>query len=366
MSWEQIQSIATNGWIVGPAAFVLWLVLALIAKKAAYRPFRKYMEHFTGHWDDIIIESTNMPLNLLILFIGLNIMERIMPLGDKLDRYLVSSIRVTLILLGIFFVDRLVRAMLLMSDRRAGTIRFSQGIIQGIVRGLIFLIGALILLDSFGVNITPLLASLGVGSLAVALALQPTLANLFAGLFISMDRSLNVGDLIELENGGRGYIEDIGWRTCKVRLRDDNLVVIPNSKLVDSIVTNIDGDDKRIRAQIRCGVHYESDLRRVREIALEVANEMVQALDEADKSFEPWMRFEEFGDSSINFTVVVRAMGYAERFVLVSEIIVRLHERFNEEGIVIPFPLRTLDLQPKHEKLLRELAGKPPAQDGKS
>jgi len=341
--------IATNGWVVGPVVFGAWLAGAFYFKLFAYRKIRAYVVKTAATWDDAVFDATNTPMNLLVFFVGLSIMQRIMPLNNEVDLMLRHAMKIVLLLIGIFFVNRLVRGLLVTYARRTDNVALSQGVVQGVVSGIVFLIGGLIILGSFGVNITPLLASLGVGSLAVALALQDTLANLFSGLFLTMDKAISVGDLVELTGEAqRGYIANIGWRSSQIRLRDNNLVVVPNKTLLDSIITNYSGTDERMRVSLKCGVHYDSDLRHVTRVATDVAQSVRSTMKEADKDFEPWIRWDEFGDSSINFTLVMGAMDYLAKFAVISELVQRLHERFNQEGIVIPFPLRTLDFQPKH------------------
>lgn len=358
MNWEEIKGIAANGWVIGPVVLVVWLVAMTALKRGVYSRIGRLAERTASKLDDILFDALNLPINLFILFVGLTLMGKIMPLSDKLQSYTDSGTKVILILIGIFFMDRFVRGIMLAQDEKVPGVKLSQGVIQGVVRAVIFVIGSLILLDSLGVSITPLVASLGIGTLAVALALQSTLANLFSGLFLTLDKAIKVGDLIQLENGDRGYIEDIGWRSSSVRLRDNNLVVMPNSKLVDSVVTNFAGEEQRMKAYIRCGVHYDSDLDRVEKVAREVAREVINDMDEADKDFEPRFRYEVFDASSVNFVIVVLAKDYLTMRIVRHEMIKRLHRKFKEEGIVIPYPLQTLDLQPRHESLLRELAGK--------
>jgi small-conductance mechanosensitive channel len=257
-----------------------------------------------------------------------------------------------LILIAIFLVDQFVKGLIKEYGRTSALQHLSQGAIQGVLRGIIFIIGGLIVLDSLGVNISPLVASLGITSLAVALALQPTLSNLFSGLSISLDRSIRVGDLIELENGERGHIEDIGWRASRIRLISDNLIVIPNSSLVNSVLKNYEAPEAKTRIYVRCGVHYDSDLEEVETVTLKLAAQAAAELEAADENFKPLFRYEEFAGSSINFCLVMRANDYFGRLSLTHEMIKRIHRRFDEKGINIPYPLRTLDLQPKHEEMI--------------
>ena len=198
------------------------------------------------------------------------------------------------------------------------------------------------LLDYFGISITPLVAGLGIGGLAVALALQPTLGNFFAGTQLVLDRMVHVGDYIELDSGEKGYVVEVGWRSTRVRTTFNNMMVIPNSRLVDSIITNYYGPSMEMAVMVESGVSYSSDLAQVEAVALAVAREIVEELPEAVKTREPWFAYDAFGDSNINFWVWIYAIDRIASFRVKSELIKRLHTRFAQEGITINYPVRLL------------------------
>ena len=220
---------------------------------------------------------------------------------------------------------------------------------QGLVRFLrrimvliIYAVGILILLDYLNIAITPIVAGLGISGLAVALALQPALVNFFASTQIVSDRVVRVRDYVELDNGIRGYVIDVGWRSTRIRTSFNNMVVIPNSRLADSVITNYHGPSMELAVIVNAGVSYSSDLTHVESVALEVAREVIQDLDEAVKTFEPWFGYDEFGESNINFWVWLQATDRIGSFRVKSELIKRLHARFNQEGIEINYPVRKL------------------------
>ncbi len=203
-------------------------------------------------------------------------------------------------------------------------------------------VGILLSMDLLGVSITPLIAGLGIAGIAVALALQPTLGNLFSGTYLAIEGELNEGDFVELEGGPSGFVVDTGWRSTKIRDRFNNMIMIPNSHLVDSILTNYYSYSKAMTVLVACGVSYESDLHRVEEVALEVARQVRDDLEEAVDEFEPVVRFTAFGDSNIDFVVLMQAVDRAASFAVRHETIKRVHTRFNKEGIEINYPVRRL------------------------
>ena len=211
---------------------------------------------------------------------------------------------------------------------------------------VVYAIGILMALDLVGISITPLVAGLGIGGLAVALALQPTLGNFFSGTYLITEGELNEGDFVELAGGPAGFVVDVGWRSTKVRDRFNNLIMIPNSKMIDSIMTNYYSQTRLMTVFVACGVSYESDLKRVEEVVLEEAKGVRENLEEAVDDYEPLIYFTDFGDSNIDFVVLLQAEDRAGSFVVKHELIKRLHDRFNREGIEINYPVRKLVMPP--------------------
>lgn len=206
----------------------------------------------------------------------------------------------------------------------------------------IYIIAILLALELVGISVTPLVAGLGIGGLAVALAVQPTLSNFFAGSYLAGDKVVRSGDFVELENGMQGYVVDVGWRSTRLRTPYNNLVVIPNSRLADSMLTNFSNPEEAIGVLLMCGVSYSSSLADVQRMAVEAAQKVIDETDGADKGMEPWFGFETFGDSNIDFWVWVQAKSRVDSFIVKSELIKSLHERFGAEGISINYPMRHL------------------------
>ena len=211
-----------------------------------------------------------------------------------------------------------------------------------IVPIVIYAVGALMALDVVGITIAPMIAGLGIAGIAVGLALQPTLSNLFSGMFMVSEGELNEGDFIELDGGPSGFVVDVSWRSTKIRDRFNNLIMIPNSKMMESVMTNYVSESTAVTILVPCGVSYESDLEEVERVSLEVANGVRDDLEEADDDFDPVVRFSDFGESNIDFNVVMRANDRLGSFVVKHELIKRLHSRFGREGIEINYPVRKL------------------------
>lgn len=339
-----MDQIRFSAWIYGPVLFVLWLIALYSAKGIFFQALRKWSEKKHHEWGQFLIQSLQRPLNILILGGGIALLEQFLPLPSKFDQPVGLAVKVLVILALFFFLDRLVLQLLRRFAAKINTFDLSGGLVQGLVRAVVLGFGLLIILDSLGISITPLVASLGIGSLAVALGLQETLANLFAGIYILADRPVRVGDFIKLESGEEGYVSEIGWRNTRIRMLPGVVVVVPNNKIISTTIHNYYLPDKEMAALAEVGVAYQSDLEKVERVTIEVAREVQKKVQGAVPNFEPFIRYHTFSDSSINFTVILRVKEFTDQYLVKHELIKALHTRYQKEGIVIPYPIRTLDI----------------------
>jgi small-conductance mechanosensitive channel len=207
---------------------------------------------------------------------------------------------------------------------------------------LVAILGLLVVLNGLGLSITPMLTALGIGGLAVALALQEPLANFFAGLFITLAGQIRIGDYVKLDSGQEGYVVDFSWRSTRLRMLANNLVIVPNAKLAQAVVVNHHLPSQDLAVLVEVGVDYASDLQHVERVVTEVGREVMTHVPGGVRTFDPFIRYHTFGDSSIDFTVILRAGEFVDQYLIKHEFIKRLHARFEQEGISIPFPIRTL------------------------
>lgn len=218
----------------------------------------------------------------------------------------------------------------------------SATIFVSITKVVVWTIGMLVLLNSLGIAITPLLTALGVGGLAVALALQDTLSNLFAGIHILASHKVQPGDFIQLDNGMQGYVVDTNWRSTIMRQLPNNLLVVPNATLASSIVTNFHLPEHELSVTVPVGVSYDSDLEHVEQVTVEVGREVMEEVDGAVPAHEPTIRYTAFGVSSVTFNVGLRAAEVTTQGMIVHEFIKRLHRRYQKEGIDFQSPNETV------------------------
>jgi small-conductance mechanosensitive channel len=228
---------------------------------------------------------------------------------------------------------------------------------RNIAWALIAVLGLLVILNGLGLSIAPMLTALGVGGLAVALALKEPLANFFAGLFLTLAGQVRIGDYLKLDSGQEGYVVDFSWRSTRLRMLANNLVIVPNAKLAQAIVVNHQLPSHDLAVLVEVGVDYGSDLAHVERVATEVGRAVMADVPGGVVGFEPFIRYHTFADSSINFTVILRGKEFVDQYLIKHEFVKRLHVRFNQEGIVIPFPIRTLLQRDARADTLLDAAG---------
>lgn len=324
-------------------AFIFFLFAGLLLRRVLFSRLEKLAEKTKTDIDDIVIAALKAPFLIWCAMLGIYLALHFSVLPENVVHgtgrvlLILGIASVTLVLANLTF--RLIRVF---SSNIEAALPVTS-LTQNVARIIIFMIGTLIILRSLGIEIAPILATLGVGGLAVALALQDTLSNLFAGMHITIARQVRVGDYVKLESGEEGYVTDINWRTTKIRMLPNNVVLVPNAKLTQAIITNYYLPDKELAVLVNLGVHYESDLDTVERVTCEVAQEVMKQVPGGVAEFEPFIRFHTFADFSINFTVILRGKEFVDQYLVKHEFVKRLHKRFKKEGINIPYPIRAIN-----------------------
>ncbi len=342
---EATLAAALGPWLKPALIFVLFTIGGFLSPLIVLKPLHALFSKTETRIDDVILSAVRRQIPLWLILAGIAMALRVSPLDPvwiaRIDRLLM----VAFILSVSWAVSSLLTALI-----RASALRLGLGattLVENLCRIAVFGMGLLLILSNLGIAIAPLLTALGVGSLAVALALQDTLSNLFSGIYILVNRRVRVGDFIQIESGQKGYVADITWRATALRELAGNLILVPNAKLAQSIVTNYSGPDKEMAALVQVGVSYTCDLAHVERVTVETAREIQREVSGAVAGFEPIVRYHTFGDSSVNFTVTLRVKEYTDQYGVTHEFMKRLHERYRKESIEIPFPQRVVHLPGK-------------------
>lgn len=333
--------------IAGAVALVS-IVGLLILRSIGLRALKKLAHKTEGKMDDLALEAFRLPSLLWCLALGLYIgVAMVASVPPRTVALINDGVAILLIISVTLAVGRFLAAA---TRTYAGRLRVEMGVTgltTGLVKGVVYLSGALILLNTLGISITPILTALGVGGIAVALALQGSLANLFAGIHILVEKPIHVGDYIKLESGQEGYVVDIGWRTTRIRALPNNLVIVPNAKLAETILTNYHLPEKRMSVLIPINVSYACDPGRIEAILVEEANAAIGLVPGLLAEPAPFVRFiPGFGESSLDFTLIVQVNEFVEQYLAQHELRKRIFARFHKEGIEIPFPQRVVHVRP--------------------
>jgi len=336
------------GWrfllILGAGAAALGLAVYV-----GLRALHKIASRTSTTLDDELLHALRWPAQWTALAIAL-----LVAIKDIEERYLSRAVehRLTVLAAALIILPLTVglsRASIILLRHalsRSATGWHVTTLTAATIRILWAIPGLLVLLNLLNISLAPALTALGVGGIAVSLALKDTLANLFSGFYISMAGNIHKGDYIRLDSGQEGFVEDVTWRITTLRTLQNNLVVIPNSKLSEALVTNYSFPEPRMALPIPLSVSYGEDIDRVERVVLE---EVQAASDIEGLLLEPppVVRFNPgFGDSSLNLTLIVHVSDFTKQFPVQDALRRRILARFRREGIQIPFPIRTLDLPP--------------------
>jgi len=334
-------------WGIPSGTLIIWLGLVFSLIPMAMRYLRARTQRSKIALDDLLVNALEIPLILFLVAIGLKVFFDSVPLSPKVAKYATALLLLLFILAGYIFLDKMFIEGLGRYSKKVHFIATSAGALKSLIRIVIVGLVVLIILDRLNITITPFLASMGIGGLVIALALQDTLSNFFAGLHIFGTRPISVGNYVKLESGEEGYVSHIGWRNTRIRMLPNNTIIIPNSRVVNSQIINYYRPQREMAALVQVGVSYDSDLDHVERVTVEVAKEVLRDTPGGVREFEPFIRYHTFDDFSINFTVILRVKEYVDKYLVTHEFVKRLHKRYKQEGIEIPFPIRTLQFKGK-------------------
>ena len=339
-------------WVEPVVAVAVVLVSMLVAAfvHLAVFPLIMHLAHRTPtELDGILIQAARWPLNVGVMVLGIYLsLTLTLDLPSGVQGFIDIVAQATGALLLVILFGRVVSrgmdwAIEEQGKRTHRTVDMRLMLmLRRVLATLIYGLGLLLVINILGIPISPLIAGLGLGGVAVALAIQPTLSNLFAGTYVMTEGVVSPGDYIEMEGGIAGYVLEVGWRSTRLRTWSNNLVVVPNARFAETIITNYYEPDPPVNVHLTCGVSYDSDLARVEAVSMDVMNGVLDTSPHGVKEYGAYFGFDTFGESNVDFWLFVQARDRLASFELRSELIHELHRRFDEEGIVINYPVRSL------------------------
>jgi small-conductance mechanosensitive channel len=327
------------------AAFLLILLMGYLLRGYLFSRLSRWAARSGSRTTDAVISAARSPFLVLCIMLGLYAALEFTRLPQTLLGKAETGLSILAIVAVSMVTANILAGLIRIRAEKIETALPVTSLTENIIRIVVYGTGTLVVLNALGISIAPILATLGVGGLAVALALKDTLSNFFAGFHIIVNREISVGDYLKLSSGEEGYVNDIGWRSTKIRTLSGNIVFIPNAKLTELIVTNYALPGRDVAVPIELGVHYASDLAKVERIVCEEGREVLRDAPGGVPDFTPLVRYHRFGESGIDLTVILRGKEFADQFLIRHEFLKRIHERFTKEGIVIPYPVRALDYE---------------------
>lgn len=324
--------------------FLSFWILGIITRYFVIKYIGRWANESKTQIDDIFISSIKKPLVIWFLMAGLYFAVKYSWLPPDVVQMTGKILFVLGVVSVAFVLTNILSKSIKLYVSRIDSKLPVASLVQTITLVCVFGVAILIILNNLGISITPILASLGVGGLAVALALQDTLSNFFAGFHIIASKQVRLGDYIKLDSGEEGQVTDINWRTTEITAPPNHVVLVPNAKLTQAIINNYHLPTKEVAYVVEVGVHYKSDLDHVEQVACEVAKEVMRDVPGGVPEFNPVVRYHALGDFSVNLRVVMRAREYVDQSLLKHEFIKRLHKRFTQEGIVIPYPVQAVNV----------------------
>lgn len=341
--------LSVNKYVLALAVLVLFYIVAklivLISKKVLLRIADKTKTAV----DNLIIKRVNKPLSLIILLIGIRISAVTLKLSDRIETIIYQFIYSFIIIIVTYIITIIIDILIdgwgkTWAEKTKSRIDDQLlNILHRFSKIILSILAFLFILDTWGIKVGPLLASLGIAGIAIAFALQNTLGNIFGGISLIIDKTIKVGDIIEIDKDTKGTVLDVGLRSTRIRTFDNEVVIVPNGQLANSKLQNYVPPDPSVRVVIPFSVAYGSNIEKVKKV---VFNE-IKKIDGFMKEPEPLVRFTEMGNSSLNFKAYFYVDSYKKRFAAIDKANTLIYNALNKNKITIPFPQMDIHLKKK-------------------
>lgn len=340
--WQFIQSYPIAEWLTIVAIF--WL-LAYVIRRYAVTLIQHLASKTTSDLDDEIIARLRAPIFSTVFWLGIiiasNSIENNASILTLVPQFALSMIVLSWLLASLNISGRLITAISRDPDRFKRLDIRAEPLLVITSKIILLVIGSYLILIIWGINPVGLIASAGIVGIAVGFAAKDTLANLFSGVFILVDRPYKLGDIINLSSGERGQVTHIGIRSTRVLTRDDIEVTIPNGVIGNEKVVNESGGSHqkmRIRLLVQCA--YDADLEEVNKVLMDVAEKEEQICQFPS----PRVRVRGFGASGIDIQLQCWIERPQDRGRIMHLSYMAIHKAFKEHNLEIPYPKRDLHI----------------------
>lgn len=315
--------------------------IAVVARLTVLRWLQRLSARNAVPYDDIVVDSLKRRAITWTVLGTIFVQLEALPWRVRSITVAQNVVAAVLILSVTLALVRLVSKLASVHASTADAGVGGTTLVRYISTTLLIVVGMISVLALFGISVVPMFTALGVGGLAVALAFQDTLANVFSGVNLTLARQIRVGDYIEVGELD-GFIADIGWRATTLRTLTGTQIFIPNKKLAESVMVNYSRSDAGISLTLDFIVGHDEDPERIEAVVLD---EMLRATADIPgiRGEEPaTVRFKAFAESALEFKAYVAIRNFQDRFLIRHTLMKRLHRRFKAEQIAVPVPQRAV------------------------
>ena len=314
-------------------AFFIFIAIGIFILHWVFRGLIEVLTRFTRVKRESWRTTFRFMPTLLGILTGIQLTKGILNLPPFVKSMLERHYHSLVIITVTFFFAHLLSSYLKSKLSKSGNESASTSILTTIVDLGVYMVGIIFILGSYGISISPLLTALGAGSLASALALQDTLANLFSGITTLLSKQVHMGDYIRLASGESGRVTDMNWRNTTIRTSTGNTVIVPNKSIASATLTNYEQPLAECTIFIPLTITYDNDLQKVENVSLAVAREILAGSESGVKGFQPLVRYTNMGDYGITFNVVLRIRNIVDEAVIKHEFIKKIYTVFKKENI---------------------------------
>jgi small-conductance mechanosensitive channel len=328
---RQIPLISQLAILLGCMLFGLlfrWIVSRFITRLASRTGFE---------YADIIIKHLSWAILVCSLIFGISVVVSVVFFPQSMQEYVHPVLLSCAIAVIGFALERTVNGIVIRHSQRESNTHETSTLMRKVAQVAIYTVVCIMILDTFGIRVTTIIATLGIGGLALALALQDTLANAFAGVYISLSRQIRLGDTVSFD-GNEGVVHDIGWRTTVIKKANESLLIVPNSKLSQAIVTSFPFDGVNFRGRILIPLHADEDISRVEKIISDLIKEAINAetpshIHGLQSQPEPLIRVGEFVNGGIELIVTFTVIDHTSLGLTRHELLKQIHSRLIGDGV---------------------------------
>ncbi len=338
--------ISVEDWLNLGYSILLTLIIGLLLSRLLYYVLIKIAAKTETQYDDLFIEQIRSPIYVIMITFGFQVGTVRLDLIEALVKLRISRLySLIYVVAATVILWRLLDVLVEWYQNDIEPQRGQQGVddilllLRRGARVLLIMISLIMVLSLYNINVTALIAALGVGGLAISLAAQDTLSNVISGIMIMVDRPFRIGDRIEIPNMNTwGDVVDIGLRSTRIRTRDNRTVIVPNNTISTDQVVNYSYPDPRYRIQFEIGVSYGQDIEKVRQIIVGAVRQVEGVL--SDKPVDAL--YVTMGESAMIFRVRWWIESYVDTRRMFDRVNTALQRAFNEAGIELA--INTMDI----------------------